>query len=327
MTDDGNAPTIPDTAAPTHGARISHGSTRSPDDDRYVLRHLLGSGGMGEVWLAHDVRIDREIAIKMMRSTGDPDAAARFLREARVQGRLEHPSVVPVHDLGGAGSAPYFAMKRLTGTTLHDVIAAHDDETWTRRKLLARFADVCLAIEFAHKRGVIHRDLKPANIMLGDFGETYVLDWGLARIADDDRPAVAGAAPISAIETRDLRSDSGSGGHTQAGALLGTPGYMSPEQMRGEQVDSRTDVYALGLILFEILTGASAIARDKPFEITLATLEFHPAEHRPELDIAPELDALCARATSAERDLRPASAREIADAIQSYLDGDRDLLR
>ncbi|MEP6863390.1 MAG: serine/threonine-protein kinase [Deltaproteobacteria bacterium] len=324
MTDDGNAPTIPDTAAPTHAARVSHGTLRTPvtPDSRYVLRSLLGSGGMGEVWLAHDVRIDREIAIKMMRGNGDADAVARFLREARVQGRLEHPAIVPVHDLGADERDPFFAMKRLSGRTLHDVILAKDAE-WTRKKLLARFIDICFAIEFAHKRGVIHRDLKPANIMLGEFGETYVLDWGLARIGDESEPP----ALTPSIRIGDLRSDSGSGGHTQAGALLGTPGYMSPEQMRGEPVDARTDVFALGCILFELLTGVAAIPRDKAFEVTLATAEHRPAAGAPDQDIPPELDELCARATAGKRDLRPASARELADAVQRYLEGDRDVER
>jgi serine/threonine protein kinase len=318
MTSDGNAPTIPDTAAPTHGARQSGSLSRAPED-RYVLRTMLGAGGMGEVWLAHDVRIDREIAIKMMRGRDDPDAVARFLREARVQGRLEHPSVVPVHDLGPEDN-PYFAMKRLTGTTLEDVIGARDKEQWNRRKLLTRFIEVCLAVEFAHRRGVIHRDLKPANIMVGNFGETYVLDWGLARIADD-APEQHGA--ISGIQTADLRSDSGNG-QTQAGALLGTPGYMPPEQMRGEVVGVGADVFALGCILFEILAGVPAIARDKAFEVTLATAAYHPAQRRPEAEIPPELDGLVARATAADVASRPASARELADAVQRFLDGDRD---
>ncbi|HEY6039645.1 MAG TPA: serine/threonine-protein kinase [Kofleriaceae bacterium] len=324
MTDDGNAPTIPDTAAPTHAARVSHAPARTPvsPDPRYALRTLLGSGGMGEVWLAHDVRIDRDIAIKMMRGNPDEDAVARFLREARVQGRLEHPAIVPVHDLGPDEKAPFFAMKRLSGRTLHDVIGAHDPE-WTRQKLLARFIDICFAVEFAHKRGVIHRDLKPANIMLGEFGETYVLDWGLARIADEAEPPT----PTRAIRTRDLRSDSGSGGQTQAGALLGTPGYMSPEQMRGEPVDPRTDVFALGCILFELLAGVAAIPRDRAFEVTFATAEYRPAARCPDRDIPPELDELCARATAQDRDARIATARELADAVQRYLEGDRDLER
>jgi serine/threonine-protein kinase len=311
MTDDGNAPTIPDTQAPTQGPS----STPKPPDARYTLRALLGKGGMGEVWLAHDTRIDRDIAIKLMRGGKDADAVARFFREARVQGRLEHPSVVPVHDLGD-DSSPFFAMKRLSGTTLADVIAARDVAKWPRRTLLARFVEICLALEFAHQRGVIHRDLKPANIMLGDFGESYVLDWGLARIADGSDSDV--------IRNSDLRGDSDVG-HTEAGAMLGTPGYMAPEQMRGELVDQRTDVYALGCILFEILTGEPAIPRDRTFELTLSALCHRPLDRSP--DAPPELDELVARATQADPAKRIGSARELADGVQRFLDGDRDLER
>jgi serine/threonine-protein kinase len=315
MTDDGSAPTIPDTQAPTHGSSLPAGAPGTPDP-RYGLRALLGRGGMGEVWLAHDGRIDREIAIKLMRGTTDPDLVARFLREARVQGRLEHPSVVPVHDLGTAPGSPFFAMKRLTGTTLADVLRSRDETKWPRRTLLARFVDVCLAVEFAHERGVIHRDLKPANIMLGDYGEAYVLDWGLARIAGDSDADV--------IRGGDLKGES-QGGQTEAGAMLGTPGYMSPEQMRGEPVDLRADVFSLGCILFELLAGAPAIPRERTLEVTLAS-----ACHRPSVraqDVPPELDAACAKATAASRDDRQASARALADEVQRFLDGDRDLAR
>ncbi len=178
MTDDGHAPTVPDTQAPTHaGARASLRGVQAALDARYELRELLGRGGMGEVWLAHDARINRDVAIKVMRGDGthDADAVARFLREACVQGQLEHPAIVPVHDVS-LGESPFFVMKRLAGTTLADVLAAHAKgdrdalERWPRRTLLARFVDVCLAIELAHRRGVIHRDLKPANVMLGDLG-------------------------------------------------------------------------------------------------------------------------------------------------------------
>src|SRR5688572_26573565 len=314
MTDDGSAPTIPDSNAPTHGPS-SPGIPKAPDA-RYALRTLLGKGGMGEVWLAHDVRIDREIAIKLMRgSTEDADMVARFLREARVQGRLEHPSVVPVHDLGDE-KTPYFAMKRLTGTTLADVIVARDLVKWPRRTLLARFIDICLAIEFAHKRGVIHRDLKPANIMLGDYGETYVLDWGLARIVDESDSGV--------IRNSDLRGDSDVG-QTEVGAMLGTPGYMAPEQMRGEAIDQRADVYALGCLLFEILAGEPAMPRDRTLELTLTAVCHHPLERS--IDVPPELDDVCACATQGDVTKRTASAREVADAVQRFLDGDRDLER
>jgi serine/threonine-protein kinase len=271
---------------------------------------------MGEVWLAHDSRIDRDIAIKLMRGTSDPDSAARFLREARVQGRLEHPSVVPVHDLGTEPGAPFFAMKRLTGTTLADVLANRDQIKWPRRTLLARFVDICLAVEFAHLRGVIHRDLKPANIMLGDFGEAYVLDWGLARIAGE-------SGDDGIVRPSDRVGDSG--GQTEVGAMLGTPGYMPPEQMRGEAIDARADVFALGCILFEILTGETAIRRDRSLEDTLSSPCYRPSERS--ADVPPELDTIVVRATAASRDDRNPDARAIAYEVQRFLDGDRDLER
>jgi serine/threonine-protein kinase len=312
MVDESHAPTVPDTEAPSSQA----GSDPPSFDSRYALRGLLGRGGMGEVWLARDVRVQRDVAIKWMRGEGarDPGSVARFLREARVQGQLEHPAIVPVHDIGGTERSPYFVMKRLAGTTLADVLAVGVNEQWTRRTLLARLVDACLAIELAHSRGVIHRDLKPANIMLGDLGETYVLDWGLAReggAADTPTP------PVSRVAH----------GETAAGAMMGTPGYMSPEQMRGERVDARTDVFALGCVLFEVLAGEPAIAREVPFEHTLAAAHHRPSERRRDVEIPPELDDLCARATAAVPAERLASAKLLADGIQRFLDGDRDLER
>ena len=146
----------------------------------HTLGPLLGRGGMGEVLLAEDLTVGRDVAVKRMRSEApSPEAVARFLREAKIQARLDHPAIVPVHTLGyDAGGRPYFTMKRLSGTTLSDMLA-------TKRKGLQQwlraFSDLCLAIDFAHDRGFIHRDLKPGNVMLGDYGEVYVLDWGVAR--------------------------------------------------------------------------------------------------------------------------------------------------
>jgi serine/threonine-protein kinase len=342
--DDGYPPTIPNTLPPRHAAGSEE--TSVAPDERYRMLSLLGRGGMGEVWLAHDQHIDRDVAIKVLRGgrAHPPDQIARFLREARVQGRLEHPAIVPVHDIGG-DNIPYFAMKRLVGTTFADVFAANakgDAEVrarWPRRVLLTRFVDVCLAMEFAHQRGVVHRDLKPANIMLGDYGETYVLDWGLARLLGSaevrvsDLPSSGGAS----------RATPGAPAETLAGAMLGTPGYMSPEQMRGEAIDARTDVYALGCVLYEILTGQPAVPRDNPIEATLEGRVLRPSSvtnpmaaqasttHPPSgsfaAEVPPELDEITLRATASEVSARTASARELGDAIQRYLDGDRDVER
>ena len=259
--------------APSGGARAALPS--------YTLGRTLGVGGMGEVVLAHDGRIGREIAVKRLR-TAAPSAAAleRFLREARIQARLEHPAIVPVYELGhDRAGQPYFTMKRLAGVTLADQLAAPRPPPL--RPLLRAFVDVCLAIDFAHARGVVHRDLKPANIMLGDFGEVYVLDWGVARVAaapgddgaGDERDGIAPAGDITTLE-----------GMTQAGAVLGTPGYMPPEQLQGAAaVTAAADVYALGAILFELLAGEPLLARGpEVVRQTLAGVDGSPAARRPE---------------------------------------------
>ena len=279
-------------------------------NERYLLGKLLGKGGMGEVVQATDQQIMREVAIKRMRQVSE-HATARFVREARIQGRLEHPAIVPVHELSvDEEGRPYFVMKRLTGTTLQHILEQGEASHHTRRSLLRAFTDVCLAVEFAHTRGVIHRDLKPSNIMLGDFGEVYVLDWGVARVLGEDAEE---AEPTG--ET--------SPGKTEAGAILGTVGYIPPEQLRAETVDARADVYALGCILFEILAGATL---HKIGQLTAAFDDYdaRPSLRAPDRDVPPELDALCVAATQMEPGDRLASARRLGDGVQRYLDGDRD---
>jgi serine/threonine-protein kinase len=296
---------------------------------RYTLGPILGRGGMGEVYSAHDEQIGRPVAIKRLRSTApSADALARFLREARIQGRLEHPAIVPVHELWRDDlGRPFFVMKQLTGTTLADVLAKlavgspDAQKQFSRQRLLRAFTDVCLAIEFAHTRGVVHRDLKPANIVLGDFGETYVLDWGVARVMDEqERPSFADVSTIA----------DGAPAYTEtvAGSILGTPGYIAPEQIRGDaSLDGRADVYALGTILFEILTfyplhprGQAAIAS------ALNGVDARPSRRAIDHVIAPELDGICVRATATDRRDRYETARALGNAVQEYLDGDRDVV-
>jgi serine/threonine protein kinase len=326
-------------------------------EERYEIRKRLGEGGMGEVRLCRDRMIGREVAMKVVlpSMTGRGEIQARFVREARVQGQLEHPAIVPVHDFGvdSDGNA-FFTMKRVRGVTLEDVLdrlRRGDEATLrehTRHKLLGAFARVCLAIDFAHERGVLHRDLKPANIMLGGYGEVYVLDWGLAKVRgasksvdvsipdlsklvgddhdddlDDDRD---GEGPKSSSH---MRAIVGAGSRaTQAGSLLGTPGYMAPEQIRGEEVDERTDVYALGGILFEMLTlvplhGEPPIAA--MMGRALHGVDARPSKRAPKRDVPPELELVCVRACASKRDERYRSARELADSIEAFLSGDRDL--
>ncbi len=308
--------------------------SEAPGVVRYQDLKLLGEGGMGEVRLCRDVRIGREVARKMMRpeTLGFADGSERFVREARVQGQLEHPVVVPVYELGEKDGVPFFTMKRVRGRTLGDVLHAleqGDTETarhFTRRRLLSAFSQICLAVDFAHTRGVLHRDLKPANVMLGDFGEVHLLDWGLARVLGVE-DVVTQFGPGSAAVSSELGS-----GATQAGTVMGTPGYMAPEQAQGEldRLSAKTDVYALGAILFEILTldslhhGSNGTAM---IVSTLANHEVRPSARAPGKDIAPELDALVARACAFAPEDRLPTARALSEAIEHFLDGDRDQQR
>lgn len=300
-----------------------------PTSERYEPRAQLGAGGMGEVRLGLDRMIGREVAIKSVlpAHANAADIRARFAREARVQGQLEHPAIVPVYDFGiDADGKPYFTMKRVRGVTLENVVDAlrRGDEatarTYTLHKLLGAFVQVCFAIDFAHEHGVLHRDLKPSNVMLGGYGEVYVLDWGLAKVSSAAEVA-SERIPKAPIATHGSTP-------TAAGSVLGTPGYMAPEQIHGADADRRTDVYALGSILFEILTH-ERLHGDGPVEVmtqrTLEGVDARPSVRAPEREIAPELEAIVVRACALDRRQRFASARELAEAVEAYASGDRDL--
>jgi serine/threonine protein kinase len=292
---------------------------------RYEVREKLGEGGMGEVHLVLDRRIGREVALKAVHPehAKRPDLRARFVREARVQGQLEHPSIVPVYEMSVEADAAYFTMRRVRGVTLEQVIEAvrtgeKDAGTrFSRRKLLTAFDNVCLAIDFAHARGVLHRDLKPSNIMLGDFGEVHVLDWGIAKVADAQDAVAEVAVDPGAMTAK-----------TAAGSFLGTLGFISPEQLRGESVNPRSDVYSLGAILFETLAHVPLHPGSRTTEVvqsTLSGVDARPSVRAPDCGVPPELDAICVKATALDPNDRYASARELHDAIERFLDGDRDV--
>ncbi len=308
------------TATPS-GPSSARATTGDAVSGRYEVGRLIGKGGMGEVMSAKDDQIGRRVAIKRIRGTADAKATARFIREAKIQGQLEHPAIVPVYELStDPEGRPFFAMKQLAGATLGDIIGmtlVEDPKTlavYPRLRLLRAFADVCLAIEFAHSKRIVHRDLKPANVMLGDFGEVYVLDWGIAKVIGDSDDITAGPS-----------GDAGDH-HTIAGAMIGTPGYMPPEQIRGDaDLDGRADVYTLGCVLFEILALEPLHPRgSKGLESAKAGVDARPSVRAPERNIPPELDAVCVAACQADRAKRPLTARELGKLVQDYLDGDRD---
>jgi serine/threonine protein kinase len=323
-------------ASPEAPARVSTAGedlTQSRGAARYEPGPLLGAGGMGEVRLHVDRRVGRRIAKKTLHATIDSEAArARFVREVRIQGQLEHPAVVPVYDLDvDEQGQTYFTMKRVRGETLEQVLQrladgdAEHARRFSTRRLLTAFAQVCLAVHYAHTRSVLHRDLKPGNIMLGDFGEVYVLDWGLAKVTGEPSSERSGDEPPASARAGVVGA---SGSLTVGGALFGTLAYMAPEQLLGRaaEPDQRADIYALGAILFEILTKTrlrqsselATVVRELGSGVVPA-----PSERDPE--VPPELDALCLRALAIDAEQRPASARELAEEVERYLDGDHDL--
>jgi tetratricopeptide (TPR) repeat protein len=237
---------------------------------RYEVGGIVAHGGMGNILDARQNAMRREVAMKVMRGGADATSLQRFINEARITGQLEHPNIVPVHELGvDDNQQVFYTMKFVRGITLAEVIAALAAnpmvaaKTYALPALLTIYQKVCDAVAFAHSRGIIHRDLKPENIMLGDFGEVLVMDWGLAKVigrGSAGDPADTPAGP--AIELTGL-------GSTLTGSVLGTPRYMSPEQARGEvdTLDGRSDIYSLGAILYEMLHLKPVVSGTNPLEI------------------------------------------------------------
>ncbi|HEY2149751.1 MAG TPA: serine/threonine-protein kinase [Vicinamibacterales bacterium] len=215
---------------------------RGPDvgGTRYEVVSILGRGGMGVVYLARDAALDREVALKIVDRPSDTDGmAARLAQEARILARLEHPGIVPVHDFGELPDGRWFyAMKRVRGERLDRWIAAGPDRT----ARLGVFLRICDAVAFAHAHGIVHRDLKPENVMVAEFGEVLVLDWGVASLVEPNAAFITNPVPMAA-------------------SIVGTPEYMAPEQASGAaDVDHRADVYALGVMLDAIGAGTPALA-------------------------------------------------------------------
>ena len=299
------------------------GASRGEDEARYSEGTLIGEGGMGKVLLVRDRYVGRQIALKQLKNDqrSNGRALARFDREARLQGQLEHPAIVPVYDIGrGSDGSPFFTMKHVKGESLAELLddlAAGKPPRFSQRKLLSAFSQLCVAVHYAHERGVVHRDIKPANIMLGAYGEVYLLDWGVAKVGGD------AAEPLAAEPSM----ESSSSLHTGSGTVVGTVSTMAPEQALGRPVDARADVYALGAVLFQILTGEPFHPKGELPEVIariLAGIEARASVRTPEVEVAPELEAICVAATRLHPADRLTSAAALHEAIEAYLDGDRD---
>jgi WD40 repeat protein/serine/threonine protein kinase len=235
------------------------------DGRNYVVSRTVARGGMGVIKSAHETTLQREVAMKLMLDDSRPIAVDRFCQEAQVTAQLEHPNIVPVHELGiNAEGKPFYTMKFVRGISLKHVLeflGSNDPETvrrWPLSALLTVYQKICDALAFAHSKGVIHRDLKPANIMLGEYGEALVMDWGLAKLLGKEQHGTGKfkPEPIAEADTQEPSdADATTIGPTISGTVMGTPQYMPPEQANGEveMMDERTDIYALGAILYYIL--------------------------------------------------------------------------
>ena len=302
------------------------GSAAYPAAERYRPRQLHARGGMGEVWLADDAQIGRRVALKRLRIE-HRNAHDRFLTEARITGQLEHPSIVPLHDLAAsADGKPFYVMKFVEGRSLKEVIAAYYAaglaQDWPRDvefvRLLAAFVSICRAVSFAHSKGVIHRDIKPDNIMLGSFGESLLLDWGLAKVSGQaDVPASDGSSP--------LPSPAGDSARTQAGDIMGSPAYMSPELAEGhaDSADPKTDVYLFGATLYEMLTGRAPGVGDSQLDtLRLARTTSPLPPRKVNARIPRPLEAICLKAMAHCPGDRYASAGDLAEDVERYLAGE-----
>jgi serine/threonine-protein kinase len=285
---------------------------------RYELARLYAVGGIGQVWLARDSDLGREVALKELRAEQrtNPRARARFVQEARVTGQLEHPSIVPVYELVDPkdGREPFYVMRFVQGRTLgqaaRDYHARREKGEASRFELLAlldALIAACHAIGYAHSRGVIHRDLKGDNIVLGNFGEVMVLDWGLAK--------VVGAASESALDIEEDQK------LTEPGQVLGTPSYMAPEQAKGtpERVGPPADIYGLGAVLYQVLTGKAPFSGANAVEVIFKVVQEAPERPRKlNPDVAPALEAICLKAMAKKIESRYESAEELAKDLQRW---------
>lgn len=296
--------------------------------ERYIKHHPHAQGGLGQVWVARDAELRRVVALKEVQPVyaDDEGCRARFIREAEITGALQHPGIVPVYGLGRhTDGRPFYAMRFIEGKTLREAIDSLFADTATPnyrngewllslRRILGNFVDVCNTLEYAHSKRVIHRDIKPSNIMIGDYGETLLVDWGLAKsIVEPDGDGLAQNAHV--VESTEL---------TQMGAAVGTPAYMSPEQADGGRripVGVASDVFSLGATLFHILVGSPPVgdsdAAVSPSAMREAASHLSPLDRRP--DVPNPLVSICRKAMALHPEQRYSGAKALATDLEAWM--------
>ena len=313
-----------------HSATTDYASPRSSSRDcRFRILRPHARGGLGEVFVALDEELGREVALKQIqdRFAADPESRARFVLEAEVTGGLEHPGIIPVYGLGSfPDGRPFYAMRFIRGDSLKEAIERFHraelserdpgERTLELQRLLRRFIDVCNAIAYAHSRGIVHRDLKPGNVMLGPYGETLVVDWGLAK-------PIGRTATTEQPPERTLRPSSGSGfTPTQVGAVIGTPQFMSPEQAAGhlDELGALSDVYSLGTTLYCLLTGHAPFS-DSDVGAVLRKVQSgeFPPPREVNKEIPGALEAICLKAMALQPGDRYDSPRSLANDLEHWL--------
>ncbi|MFC9844164.1 Stk1 family PASTA domain-containing Ser/Thr kinase [Streptomyces sp. NPDC060223] len=270
---------------------------------RYELSHVLGRGGMAEVYLAHDTRLGRTVAVKTLRAdlARDPSFQARFRREAQSAASLNHPAIVAVYDTGedyiDGTSIPYIVMEYVDGSTLRELL--HSGRRLLPERTLEMTIGILQALEYSHRAGIVHRDIKPANVMLTRNGQVKVMDFGIARAMGDSGMTM-----------------------TQTSAVIGTAQYLSPEQAKGEQVDARSDLYSTGCLLYELLTVRPPFIGDSPVAVAYQHVREEPQPPSVfDPEITPEMDAIVLKALVKDPDYRYQSADEMRADIEACLDG------
>jgi WD40 repeat protein/serine/threonine protein kinase len=313
------------------GRRADRASPLGLPGAGYRIVRTLAKGGLGEIFVAADQALNRVVALKEIqdRFARDPQIRSRFVQEAEITGALEHPGIVPVYTLGYYGNGrPYYVMRMIRGESLretarryHDVDAATlapGERLLAFRRMLGRFQHVCDTVAYAHSRGVLHRDLKPENIMLGEFGETIVVDWGLAKRYDESGKGLA-RPPDLEVAPEPIGGDLLA---TKSGQVIGSPAYMSPEQAEGrhERLGPASDVYSLGATLYFLLTGRAPYERSEAGDVLhLVRRGAFPAPRQIQRSIDPALEAICLKAMAVRPEDRYPTPRALSNDIESWL--------